>query len=102
MESVEKVLDHANTRITTGLLNEVLHDAMASAEPPSRSGRRLKIKYITQVDVCPPTFTLFVNDESLLHFSYKRYLENCLRRAKDFSGTPIRLLVRQTSKKEDK
>ena len=60
----------------------------------------LKIKYMTQVDVCPPTFALFVNDESLMHFSYKRYLENSIRRAKDFSGTPIRLLVRQT-KKED-
>ncbi len=102
METAEKVLENAKTRISTGLLNEILQDAMASAEPPSKAGRRLKIKYITQVDVCPPTFALFVNDPSLLHFSYKRYLENSLRRAKDFSGTPIRLLVRQSQKKEIK
>ena len=100
MESVEKVLKNAKTRISTGLLNEILQDAIATTEPPTHSGRRLKIKYMTQVDVCPPTFALFVNDESLMHFSYKRYLENSIRRAKDFSGTPIRLLVRQT-KKED-
>lgn len=99
MESVEKVLESAKTRITTGLLNEILQDAMSTAEPPTKGGRRLKIKYITQVDVCPPTFALFVNDPTLLHFSYKRYLENCLRRAKGFKGTPIRLLVRQSQKK---
>ncbi len=100
MESAEQVFANANTRITTGLLNEVLQDAIATTEPPSKAGRRLKIRYITQVDVCPPTFALFVNDADLLHFSYKRYLENSLRRAKDFKGTPIRLLVRQSSKKE--
>lgn len=100
MENVELVLKHAKTRISTGLLNEILQDAMATTEPPTHAGRRLKIKYMTQVDVCPPTFAIFVNDEKLLHFSYKRYLENCLRRAKDFKGTPIRFLVRQTNKEE--
>ena len=102
MESAEMVLKNAQTRITTGLLNEILQDAMSTTEPPARSGRRLKIKYITQVAVCPPTFAIFVNDSTLLHFSYKRYLENCLRRAKDFKGTPIRLLIRQSSEKEGK
>jgi len=102
MQSVEQVLKNAQTRITTGLLNEILQDAMSTAEPPTSAGRRLKIKYITQVAVCPPTFALFVNDAKLLHFSYKRYLENSLRRAKDFKGTPIRLLIRETKKKEDK
>ncbi len=98
MESVETVLEHAKTRISTGLLNEILQDAISTTEPPTHAGKRLKIKYMTQVDVCPPTFMLFVNDEKLLHFSYKRYLENCLRRAKDFSGTPIKILVKQTNK----
>lgn len=102
MESVEMVLEHANTRISTGLLNEILQDAISTTEPPTHAGKRLKIKYITQVDVCPPTFMLFLNDEKLLHFSYKRYLENCLRRAKDFSGTPIKILVKQTNNKEAK
>lgn len=102
MESVEMVLDHANTRISTGLLNEVLQDAISTTTPPTHAGKRLKIKYMTQVDVCPPTFMLFVNDEKLLHFSYKRYLENCLRRVKDFSGTPIKILVKQTNTKEGK
>ena len=100
MESVEMVLNNAKTRISTGLLNEILQDAIATTEPPTHAGKRLKIKYMTQIDICPPTFAIFVNDESLMHFSYKRYLENSIRRAKDFSGTPIRLLVRQT-KKED-
>ncbi len=102
MQSVEYVYNNANTRISTGLLNEILQDAISTAEPPSSSGKRLKINYITQVDVCPPTFTLFVNNPDLLHFSYKRYLENCLRRAKNFEGTPIRFVVKQKSNKESK
>ena len=100
MENVEMVLKNSKTRISTGVLNEILQDAMATTEPPTHAGRRLKIKYMTQVDVSPPSFAIFVNDEKLLHFSYKRYLENCLRRAKDFKGTPIRFLVRQTNKEE--
>ena len=102
MQSVEHVYNNANTRISTGLLNEILQDAISTAEPPSSSGKRLKINYITQVDVCPPTFALFVNNPDLLHFSYKRYLENCLRRAKNFEGTPIRFVVKQKSNKESK
>ncbi len=102
MQSVEYVYNNANTRISTGLLNEILQDAISTAEPPSSSGKRLKINYITQVDVCPPTFALFVNNPDLLHFSYKRYLENCLRRAKNFEGTPIRFVVKQKSNKESK
>ena len=102
MQSVEYVYNNANTRISTGLLNEILQDAISTAEPPSSSGKRLKINYITQVDVCPPTFALFVNNPDLLHFSYKRYLENCLRRAKNFEGTPIRFIVKQKSNKESK
>jgi len=98
METVEYVYNNANTRITTGLLNEVLQDAMFSAEPPSKAGHRLKINYATQVAVCPPTFALFVNNPDLMHFSYLRYLENSLRKAKNFEGTPIRILLRKKSK----
>ena len=100
MQSVEKVYQNAQTRITTGVLNEILQDAIMTHQPPTHSGKRLKIKYITQVDVCPPTFAIFVNDPSLMHFSYERYLENCLRKAKDFSGTPIKLITKQSAKKE--
>ena len=100
MQSVEKVYQNAQTRITTGVLNEILQDAIMTHQPPTHSGKRLKIKYITQVDVCPPTFAVFVNDPSLMHFSYERYLENCLRKAKDFSGTPIKLITKQSAKKE--
>lgn len=89
-----KVLANSRRRIATGLLNEVLADATRISEPPSKLGRRLKLLYITEASVAPPTFVLKVNDPDLMHFSYKRYLENALRRSFDFSGTPIRLLVR--------
>ncbi len=95
----EKVYKNASQRIATGTLNDVVADAIAATEPPSKHGRRLKIYYATQPDVCPPKFVFFVNDATLVHFSYKRYLENALRRAFDFSGTPIRLVF--NSKKED-
>ncbi len=98
MESVEYVYEHANTRIPTGLLNEIIQDAIFSSEPPSKAGHRLKINYATQVAVCPPTFALFVNNPDLMHFSYMRYLENSLRKAKNFEGTPIRILLRKKSK----
>lgn len=102
MQMVEYVYQNAQTRITTGLLNDILQDAISTVEPPTHAGKRLKINYITQVAVCPPTFAIFVNDPELFHFSYKRYIENCLRRAKNFEGTPIRLLVRQKTSKEKK
>lgn len=88
------VLDNANRKISTGQLNELILDSVRANEPPSVNGKRLKIKYATQVGVSPPSFALFVNEGSLMHFSYRRYLENCLRRAYDFSGTPIKFLVR--------
>ena len=87
-----KVYDNASRRVSTGLLNDVIGDATAASEPPSKNGRRLKLNYVTQPDICPPKFVFFVNDASLVHFSYKRYLENSLRKAFDFSGTPIRLV----------
>ena len=99
LDIAEEVHSHASMRVPTGVLNDVISDAVRATEPPSHSGRRLKILYATQVSVCPPTFVIFVNDEQLMHFSYKRYLENSLRRAFDFSGTPVRIKV--TGKKED-
>lgn len=98
MEKVEYVYNNACTRITTGLLNEILQDALSTQEPPSHNGHRLKINYITQVAICPPSFAIFVNNPDLVHFSYLRYLENCLRRAKNFEGTPIKLFIRKKSK----
>ncbi len=94
-----EVYANACRRIATGTLNDLLSDAMRVSEPPSYLGRRLKLYYASQVAVRPPMFVLFVNDEKLLHFSYKRYLENVIRGAFDFSGTPIRIQVR--NKKEE-
>ena len=86
-------------RITTGLLNEVITEAITMVEPPSDKGRRLKIYYATQVASAPPFFVIFVNDGRLMHFSYLRYLENFLRKSFDFSGTPIRISARNRNDK---
>ena len=90
----------ANRRITTGLLNNVLADAQARVQPPSDKGKRLKIFYMTQVSVRPPTFVVFCNDASLFHFSYQRYLENQLRSTFGLTGTPIRLVIRERGERE--
>ena len=98
----ENIVHVANTsamRITTGLLNEVLSLATARVQPPTDKGRRLKIFYMTQTSVKPPTFVFFCNNAELFHFSYQRYLENRLREAFDFSGTPIRFVIRERDKK---
>ncbi len=94
MEYVDYVYEKSNVRITTGVLNDVIFDAVATVEPPSKNGKRLKIKYCTQPHTCPPTFVVFVNDENLMHFSYRRYLENSIRKAFSLDGTPIKVLVR--------
>ena len=94
-ELVDKVYNNSQRRITTGLLNDCLREAVTAVEPPSDRGRRLKIFYATQATSAPPTFVLFVNDAKLMHFSYLRYLENYFRKTFDFSGTPIRFIVRQ-------
>lgn len=90
---------NATRRISTGIVNDVINEAVAMNEPPSPGGRRLKILYSSQPEVAPPHFVIFVNDEKLVHFSYKRYLENRLRKTFDFSCTPIRLTFR--SRKEE-
>lgn len=96
---VDEVYAHSQYRIATGMLNDVISDAVRSNEPPSYNGRRLKVYYASQVSVAPPTIVLFVNSSDLLHFSYERFLENTLRRSFDFSGTPIKILTRE--KKND-
>jgi len=93
-ERIKYVYGQAYTRIPTGILNEVLADATMKVQPPSDKGKRLKIYYMTQASVAPPTFILFCNDAELFHFSYQRYIENCLRQTFGFSGTPIRLIIR--------
>ena len=97
---VEKVYDNARKRISTGQLNDLIYDAVRANEPPSVNGKRLKITYCTQSGVEPPTFLLFVNEAGLMHFSYKRYLENCIRNAYDFSGTPIYIQTREKDENE--
>ncbi len=94
-ELINYVHNQTMMRVTTGMLNDVLADAVNRVQPPSDKGRRLKIYYMTQTAVAPPTFVTFCNNSELFHFSYQRYLENCLRNTFGFKGTPIRLIVRQ-------
>ncbi len=91
LQTAEYVWQNASRRISTGLLNELIGQAVAMTEPTARKGRKAKILYVSQPSVCPPLFVFKVNDAKLIHFSYERYLENALRRAFDFTGTPITL-----------
>ena len=93
-ERINYVYNQSVTRITTGMLNDVLGDAMIRVQPPSDKGRRLKIYYMTQIGVAPPTFVIFCNNVELFHFSYQRFIENCLRETFGFHGTPIKLIIR--------
>lgn len=95
IELAKTVKENNNLRISTGVLNDVLIEAMAMQQPPSDKGKQLRIYYITQASVKPPTFVLFVNDRQLMHFSYRRYLENQMRDAFGFVGTPIHFVVRE-------
>ncbi|MBQ2252653.1 MAG: ribosome biogenesis GTPase Der [Clostridia bacterium] len=97
---IRTVYESSRRRIPTGVLNDVLADAVARVQPPSDRGRRLKIYYMTQVSVAPPTFVVFCNSAELFHFSYRRYLENNLRETFDFEGTPIRIIVRERGEEE--
>lgn len=92
---LDMVMSYCSMRITTGVINEILSRATAEVEPPQDKGKRLRLYYMTQVSVKPPTFVIFVNDKELAHFSYLRYLENKLREAFLFKGTPIRLIIRE-------
>lgn len=97
IDAVRNAHAQATRRITTGLLNDILTDAQAALQPPSTSGRRLKIYYVTQQQIKPPTFVFFINDQKLMHFSYERYLENQFRKAFGFEGTPLRFIMRERS-----
>ena len=100
LPDVVAAYEQATRRISTGVLNDALQDAMAVMQPPSDKGRRLKIFYCTQVAAAPPSFVLFVNDASLMHFSYQRYLENYFRKTFGFAGTPIRFMLREKDGEE--
>lgn len=99
MELVQSVAESRSMRLPTSLLNEIIRDAVLKNPPPTDKGKRLKIYYISQVSVAPPTFVLFVNDKEIMHFSYLRYLENCIRKYFAFTGTTIRLVLK--NRKED-
>ncbi|MBT9167897.1 MAG: GTPase Der [Syntrophomonadaceae bacterium] len=100
-ELIDYVAEQHAMRVKTSRLNELLEDATAVVPPPSKKGKQLKIYYLTQIRVKPPTFVVIVNDPQLAHFSYLRFLENKLREGYGFEGTPIRILVRKKTKKED-
>ena len=96
-----EVYDEASKRISTSVLNDIIGDAIVAVEPPATHGRRLRVYYTIQAQTNPPVFIMFVNDSSLLHFSYHRYLENALRKAFVFKGTPIKLIARVKTDEEN-
>ncbi len=101
-EEINKALEENRKRVSTGLLNDVINEAVAMVQPPSDKGKRLKIYYGTQASVKPPTFVLFVNNSDLAHYSYIRYIENKLRAAFGFEGTPLKFIVREKGEKSTK
>lgn len=94
-ESIDVVVENCNLRVGTGVLNEIMTEAVAMQQPPTDKGKRLRLYYITQVAVKPPTFVIFVNDKELMHFSYTRYIENRIREAFGFAGTPLKFIIRE-------
>ena len=99
-ETIDAVVENSTLRVATGVLNEIMTEAVAMQQPPSDKGKRLRLYYITQVSVKPPTFVIFVNDKELMHFSYTRYIENQIRNAFGFRGTPLKFIIRERN--EDK
>ncbi len=99
-EMIDMVIENQSLRIATGVLNEIMTEAVAMQQPPSDKGKRLKLYYITQVSVKPPTFVIFVNDKELMHFSYTRYLENKIREAFGFRGTSLKFFIRERKEKD--
>lgn len=98
-EVIDMVIENHSLRIATGVLNEIMAEAVALNQPPSDKGKRLRLYYITQVSVKPPTFVIFVNDKELMHFSYTRYIENKIREAFGFKGTPLKFIIRERKEK---
>ena len=99
-DMIDMVMENQTLRVATGVLNEIMSEAVALQQPPSDKGKRLKLYYITQVSVKPPTFVIFVNDKELMHFSYTRYLENKIREAFGFRGTSLKFFIRERKEKE--
>ena len=97
---IDMVIENQSMPIATGELNEIMTEAVALQQPPSDKGKRLKLYYITQVSVKPPTFVIFVNDKELMHFSYTRYIENKIREAFGFRGTSLKFIIRERKEKE--
>lgn len=97
---IDMVIENQTLRIATGVLNEIMTEAVAMQQPPSDKGKRLKLYYITQVAIKPPTFVIFVNDKELMHFSYTRYLENRIREAFGFRGTALKFFIRERKEKD--
>ena len=97
---IDVVIENATLRVGTGVLNEIMAEAVAMQQPPSDKGKRLRLYYITQVSVKPPTFVIFVNDKELMHFSYTRYIENKIRDCFGFKGTPLKFIIRERKEKE--
>lgn len=98
-DMIDKVIENSTLRIQTGVLNEIMTEAVTLKQPPSDKGKRLKLYYMTEVSVSPPTFVIFVNDKELMHFSYTRYIENQVRSAFGFTGTPLRFIIRERNEK---
>lgn len=98
-ELIDMIIENQSMRIATGVLNEIMTEAVALQQPPSDKGKRLKLYYITQVSVKPPTFVIFVNDKELMHFSYTRYMENKIREAFGFRGTSLKFIIRERKEK---
>ena len=94
-ETIDAVIENHALRVATGVLNEIMAEAVALQQPPTDKGKRLRLYYITQVSVKPPTFVIFVNDKELMHFSYTRYIENKIREAFGFRGTPLKFIIRE-------
>lgn len=99
-ETIDAVIENHAMRVGTGVLNEIMAEAVAMKQPPSDKGKRLRLYYITQVSVKPPTFVIFVNDKELTHFSYTRYIENKIREAFGFKGTPLKFIIRERKEKK--
>ena len=99
-ETIDAVIENCSLRVATGVLNEIMSEAVAMQQPPSDKGKRLRLYYITQVSVKPPTFVIFVNDKQLMHFSYTRYIENQIRNAFGFKGTPLKFIIRERNEEK--
>ena len=100
-ETIDAVAENHALRVATGVLNEIMSEAVAMQQPPTDKGKRLRLYYITQVSVKPPTFVIFVNDKELMHFSYTRYIENQIRNAFGFKGTPLHFIIRERKEKDE-